>query len=419
MRDDWANGFGQARSSATESDNAGVGWPREVQPSDRVRPNFRPRLESLSVRGFCSIELARDLRFGSTNVLIGANGSGKSTFLNVLSFLRLVSRGRLRYFVQKVGGADSVLHFGRDYTPAMDIHLTFRCGGRRGEYSLQLEATPNDFLTPTQECILFGDEDRLDLQRACSKHDSYERRDPYEAGLSLRRPMKERHFGLSALQRLLEGCQVYQFCDVGPDSALTLNPALSDRRSLHADGGNLASYLFRLRRRHTHSYELIRHTVRQVAPCFEDFVLEPDTGDTDTVRLRWKFRDRDRVMDVSALSGGVLRFVALATLLLQPRQLMPSIVLLDEPEMGLDHLALRVLGDMIEAVSRRRQVLVATQSAVLLDALSPENVLVTELRNGATHIGRVELDGSDLPRSDFPLGELWQKDGFGRYLVNG
>lgn len=409
MRTDVNNELVRMRSSATQPGEAPGGWPRAADRLGGVRSG----IESISVQGFRSINRIQELELHGTNVIIGANGSGKSNFLNVFSFLRLVSRSRLRYFVQMAGGADSILHFGRSHTPELECRLSFRHGGERGEYSLQLEAMPNDFLTSTSESISFGDSSGNVAYMEGSNQE------PYEAGLSVRTAVHEGPPGASNLRRLLDGCQVFQFSDVAPGSGITLNPELSDNRYVHADGSNVASYLFLLQQRHIESYEMIRDTVRRVAACFDDFVLEPITGSKDTVRIQWKFRDRNRVMDVSALSDGVVRFIALATVLLQPAKRLPSAVLLDEPEIGLDHLALRVLGDMIETASKQRQVIVATQSAALLDALPQENVLMTELRDGETHIGRLELDRLDVPLAECSLGELWQKGELGRCLGTG
>lgn len=413
MRLDMDHELGRGRPSAIQPRDARNSGSKVADRLGGARSGIRSGIESISVRGFRSINLIQDLELRGTNVILGANGSGKSNFLDVFSFLRLASRGRLRYFVQKAGGADRVLHFGCSHTPVLGVQMSYRFREWQGEYSLRLKATPNDFLSPTSESIDLGGKDgQVSLMPGS-------RQDPYEAGMSVRSASWGGPPGVADLRDLLDGCRVYQFSDVGLGSMLTLNSELSDNRYLQADGGNLASFLFLLQRRYEHEYGLIRHAVSLVAPYFDDFVLEPTSGGKDTVRLRWQGLGQNQVMDVSALSGGVLRFVAWATVLMQPRRFLPPVVLLDEPEMGLDHCARRVLGDMINSVAKHRQVLVATQSSALLDALLPANVLVTRLRRGGTCIGRLEPSRLSGPLTRFSLGELWQKDELGRYLGDG
>ena len=84
-----------------------------------------------------------------------------------------------------------------------------------------------------------------------------------------------------------------------------------------------------------------------VAPFFEDFKLEPQTLNPDTILLEWRHKGSDAYFNAASLSDGTLRFIALATLLLQPESLRPSVILLDEPELGLHPYAVTMLAAMV------------------------------------------------------------------------
>jgi len=188
---------------------------------------------------------------------------------------------------------------------------------------------------------------------------------------------------------------------------------LHDNGFLRHDGENLASFLHLLRENHEVSYRLIRNTVRQVAPFFDDFDLKPLALNPETVRLEWRHRNSDAYFGASALSDGTLRFMALAALLLQPKELRPDVILLDEPELGLHPFAIALLAAMLRSASRETQIVAATQSPILLDHFEPEDILVAECDKGKTRLGRLETEPLREWLEDYSLGQLWEKNHFG------
>jgi predicted ATPase len=176
---------------------------------------------------------------------------------------------------------------------------------------------------------------------------------------------------------------------------------LEDNRALRPDGANLAAFLYRLRAQHPDAYDLIRRTVQRVTPFFDDFRLEPSALHPDKIRLEWKHTRADSYFDAASLSDGTLRFMALATLFLQPVALRPSVLLVDEPELGLHPYAITLLASLVKQASTDAQVILSTQSPMLLDHFAPEDVLVAAQEDGATTLTRL-----DAERLDAWLAEL-------------
>jgi predicted ATPase len=182
---------------------------------------------------------------------------------------------------------------------------------------------------------------------------------------------------------------------------------------LRPDGRILPALLYLLREKHLSDYRLIVRTVQLVAPFFDDFWLEPRLHNTDTIKLEWRHKNSDQTFGASSLSDGTLPFIALATLFLQPEQYRPSLILVDEPELGLHPYALGLLASLIRQVAVTTQVIVSTQSSVLLDHFEPEDVLVADLVDGGTQLRRLESEPLKKWLEDYSLGQLWEKNELG------
>ena len=150
-----------------------------------------------------------------------------------------------------------------------------------------------------------------------------------------------------------------------------------------------------------------------MAPFFDDFALEPSRVNPDKIKLEWRQEGSDAYFDAYSLSDGTLRFICLATLLLQPTHSMPTLILLDEPELGLHPAAIRLLAEMLEAAAQSRQVLLATQSVTLLNQFEPEHVIVAENDGRATTFNRLDELALKEWLENYSLGELWEKNVLG------
>ncbi len=359
-------------------------------------------LEYITIKGFRSIASIEKFPVKPINIVIGANGSGKSNFIGAFEFLRQIREGRLRESVARSGGASRLLHFGRKRTQTMEFELSFRKG--KNGYRILLVPTVADELAPKEEWAGFKGA-------------------AYDKGISLLLRGSDGEAGISAefsqktipawVRLLLQRCSVYHFHDTSASSPLRLQSRIDDNRSLRPDGRNLASFLYRLRKKHLSAYNDVVSAVRQVAPFFLDFQIEPLALKPDEVRLEWKHRSDDQYFDVASLSDGTLRFMAIATLLLQPPELLPFVILLDEPELGLHPFAIGLLASLIRQASKNVQMIVSTQSPLLIDYFDPEDVVVAELVDGATKLRRLESAPLRAWLEDFSLGQLWEKNELG------
>jgi len=201
--------------------------------------------------------------------------------------------------------------------------------------------------------------------------------------------------------------------DTSPSSLVRKTAKVDNNRFLHEDGSNLAAFLYFLKEKHTDSYGLIQRAVQRVTPFFDDFRLQPRQLKPDDIRLEWRHRSSDQYFDASSLSDGTLRFIALATLFLQPEEFRPSVILVDEPELGLHSYAIEMLASLIRQASVSTQVIVATQSSLLLDHFAPEDVLVANRVEGGTQLTRLKSEDLAAWLEDYSLGQLWEKNEFG------
>ena len=310
----------------------------------------------------------------------------------------------MREFVARSGGADTLLHFGARVTDALTIRAWFEHEERHeNSYDIRLgHALPNK-LVPLQEVVHYRDMTQ------------YPDPEPYnyalmpvgeEAGLSLR-PARGIH---SHVIRHLASCRVYHFDDTGELSPLKRTADLHDNRYLRADGSNLAAFLYLLRERHEDFYWQIVGTVKLAAPFFVDFDLEPDLLNPDKIRLQWRHESSDAFWDASSLSSGTLRFAALAALFLQPMEYRPTAIIIDEPELGMHPYAITLLASMIHQASAETQVIVSTQSSLLVDHFEPEDTIVTDRIKGSTVFTRLSSQNLENWLERYSLGQLWEKN---------
>lgn len=360
-------------------------------------------LDYITIRGFRSIAAVEKVPIRAINVLIGANGSGKSNFIGAFSFLHAIREGRLQEYVRRAGGAEQILHYGAKHTKELSFHVSF--SSEVNQYRIAMIPTVDDTLAPITETVFFWNK-------------SYPR--PWSDSLTSRNGGREA--GISEpsakdttrwVQLRLDRWRLYHVHDTSQSSPMRRTAHLNDNQFLRPDGSNLSAFLYLLQQKHEAAYRLIRRTIQRVAPFFDDFVLVPDQLNSDTIRLAWKHRRSDQYFGAAAFSDGTLRFILLTTLFLQPRELRPTTILVDEPELGLHPFAMEVLASMVKQASIETQVILSTQSAILLDHFEPDDVMVAERIDDATQIRRLESEPLQEWLKEYSLGQLWEKNELG------
>lgn len=350
-------------------------------------------LRKVQIKGFKSIASA-EIELRDLNVVIGANGSGKSNLIGVFRLLERVLSHNLQLHV--ASEPDRLLHHGRKVTSAIELDLQYSTLG----YAFTL--------APSTDTLIFGSE-RVAFSALPKLYETlgqgHRESKLQEAAGSVARRLPKHVLAQVA------GQVVHHFHDTS-DSAPTKQASdVADNRALRPDASNLAAYLYLLQEKHPVAFRHIEEHVRLVAPFFDCFVLAPSRLNEKKIKLEWRQKGSEAYFDGYALSDGTLRFICLATLLLQPSP--PSLILLDEPELGLHPYAIHILAEMLEAAAKRSQVLLATQSVTLLNQFNPADVLVAENEGGATTFKPLDEKALERWLADFSLGELWEKNVLG------
>ena len=369
-----------------------------------------PWIERIHIRGFRSLADVEFRPQAGANALIGANGSGKSNFAHFFNMMSWMVRARrLAGYVGLQGGADDQLHGGNATTARLDAEIAIRTDSGRNDYRFALVHAHPDQLIFTDEAFRYSRDDGAG--DADWNHLGYGHREAriVEAAQSDDAAQASGTHVTTArtIRHLLWNCSAFQFHNTGDKSNIKKECDAEERMYMRADAGNLAAILHRLELEDVRRYELICRHIRRVLPGFDRFQIDEQFG---RVALRWRSEYSDKSYGAHLTSDGSLRFFALVTLLNLPAEMLPNVVLLDEPELGLHPKAIALIGDMIQVLAESRQVIVATQSPLLVDAFQLDEVFVLELRDGRTELRRPSLDKLRDWLDEFSVGELWQKN---------
>lgn len=365
-------------------------------------------LDYLSISGFKSIRRLVDFELRSLNVIVGANGAGKSNFVSFFRILRAMAEEGLATFVAENGGADGFFFGGPKVTPEIEAHLKFG----QNEYQFTLAPTASEKLMVKSEST-FSLQEGKGKDYSGGRFESMLRQWKTQTPCSVR-PTPHPGQPLSTEAHIcnaISGWLVYHFHDTSLTAGMRRYHSVHDWRELNPDASNIAAFLLRLRQEHPQDYEKIKETIQIIAPFFDDFILEPTMqGASEDVRLEWRHKGRSTPFQPWQFSDGTLRFICLATALCQPNP--PSTVVIDEPELGLHPFALDVLAGLIRDAADRTQLIVSTQSPTLLNHFAPPEVIVIDRAEGASRFRRLDTESLAEWLNDFTLGELWHKNVF-------
>jgi predicted ATPase len=369
----------------------------------------------VTLSGFKSIK-KMELEFRPVNVLIGANGAGKSNLVSFFSLLHELANERLQQWITGSGGVDSLLHLGPKNTLDIDISLNFMWTA----VSSSIEAaTPSVY----NARLSFAAPDRLQFtsERLTTQYDHLSTPTceldskggnsesvAYSTAISPPGNAVARH-----LTRFLRKCHVFHFHDTSGTARIRRGSLTGDARWLDRDGSNLAPLLYAFRNSNEPLYKRIVSTIRLLLPDFDDFVLEPDRVSAGKVLLFWRQTGSDYLLGPHQLSDGTLRAMCLITLLLQPENDLPELLIVDEPELGLHPYAIDVIASLFKKVSHHVQVLVSTQSPTFVDHFDPEDIIVVNRVGKESQFVRPDPQQLESWLEEYSLGEIWQKNVIG------
>lgn len=359
-------------------------------------------INRIEIENFKSIR-KMNLELKPINILIGANGAGKSNFIGFFKLLKNMYDRNLQNYVAEEAGADNVLYFGLKHSEYLRGLIEFNDINRYGF-----------ILKPNSDSGLFFNEEFNALfseyvqgKSPVAWHKSFFGNGHIESKLQ-----NDGKAWYKDIKVYLTSFKVFHFHDTSKTAKIKLQCNISDNSYLREDGSNLAAFLFAMQQNSPKDFKRIEMVIRSAAPYFERFDLKPDRTQTaDTIRLEWKEKGSDAYFNAKHLSDGTLRFIALATLLLQPEA--PRVIIIDEPELGLHPFAINKLAGLIKKASANTQIIISTQSVNLVDNFEPEDIITVDREDGQSVFHRQSSETLKDWLTDYSISDLWNKNVIG------
>ncbi len=345
-------------------------------------------MDFIEIKGYKSIKNAK-IELRPINILIGANGSGKTNFLSFFEFLNNLVLQKLNDYVALNGGRNKFLHHGKKITEQISFEIQF--DNKLNGYSAILKSGTDNFIF-TSEHLIYKNDKGININNSFA-----------EAKIKTTDAFRAKY-----VKKYLDNIKKYHFHDTSKNSAFTTESHIkNDIFNLYSDGANLAAFLWHIKETQAVVYQRIIHTIQSVAPYFSDFNLIPNGS--NYIRLHWQDKFSEQNYGVNDLSDGTIRFIALTVLFMQPN--LPETIIIDEPELGLHPFAIAKLAAMIKiAAAKGSQVIVATQSIELLNHFEPKDIVAVDSHNGESVFERLENEKLAVWLENYTLGELWKNN---------
>lgn len=347
-------------------------------------------LSRVIIDGYKSIQHT-DVELRPINILIGSNGVGKTNFISFFKLINIIYEQRLHNYTMQ-NSAERLFHYGLKQTSELKGYLAFGDNA----YEVRLQARDNASLFIAEE-------------RSYYQSSSFNVSNIDESQIKNSSTYRDRW-----LRDYLQSYKIFHFHDTSKGAPLRSSANINDNRYLKTDGSNLPAFLFMLQEKYPKTLRRIELTIRSVMPYFGNFSLAPSLLDESQINLQWSdIENNEKYFDANDLSDGSIRFIALATLLLQPT--LPKVIIIDEPELGLHPTAIVKLAGMIKSVaSRGCQIIVSTQSVNLINNFDAEDIITVDRKYKQSTFNRLNNDTLQHWLNDYSLGELWTKS-----IING
>ena len=376
---------------------------------NETKSRLRGRIETVTIRGFRSLENIENLKLPQLTVLIGSNGAGKSNFIRFFDMLGWMLRGQnLQEFIARNGYGDDQLFMGARKTPRIDAEICIETNLGYNDYRFGLaHVTAGDILIFVDEAYRYSNRIKGGNARWTVLNSAGFK----EAGILEAAQSSQGNQTAATVVNLLKRCTIYQFHDTSSKANIKLPWDITDNFWLRSDGANLAAVLLRLQENDITRYKLITRQISRVLPTFGDFVLQPAYG---KVELRWRGKYGDKTFGAHLTSDGSLRLFCLLTLLNLPKEALPDVLFLDEPELGLHPHAITLVSEMLKRLKHDRQVIIATQSPYMVDCFDLEDVIVADLKGGATSLRTMpRAQYQEWLDDEYQVSDIWLKEMIG------
>lgn len=363
-----------------------------------IEQNSKTMISNIKIENYKSIRQL-DFEMKPINILIGANGVGKSNFIGFFKFLKQVHDQKLQLHVAEEGGSDNILHFGSKTSEYLNGYISF---DNKSGYTFKL--------SPSKDGKFYFEYEDSGFNLQVLNKKTPNANDRWGEG-NAESTLVERTDKVSkTASEYMNSFQVFHFHDTSKTSKMRKPAQINDNSYLREDASNLPAYLYWMQVKHTANFKKIERIVNSVAPFFEKFNLHPDRLNPDMIRLEWQEKGSD-YFNAMHLSDGTLRFIALATLLLQPKA--PQVIIIDEPELGLHPFAINKLAGLIQKASANSQVVISTQSVNLVDNFTPEDIITVDREDRQSVFNRLSSEELKEWLSEYNISDLWNKNVIG------
>jgi predicted ATPase len=347
------------------------------------------KINTITIENYKSLKKLDQLELTNLNILVGSNGAGKSNFISFFKLLNKMIEKQLKPYSIKQG-IDKLLYFGLKQSKSIVGEIDF------GENKYRFK------LKQANEGFLFFDEEETYFKNWYSIGRANEETKLYDSTVNCHKAVSD------SVIDALKLWKIYHFHDTSSTAAVKQYCHISNNRRLEFDAGNLAAFLYKLKQTNEFYFNKIEDTIKLVAPYFDKFILEPNELNPEKIKLEWRQKESDNYFDAFSLSDGTLRFISLATLLLQPNP--ADTIIIDEPELGLHPYAISVLASLIKAFSQDKQIIASTQSVTLLDYFEPEEIIVVDKEDNHSIFNRLSSHELQEWIEDYSIGEIWEKN---------
>jgi len=347
--------------------------------------------------------------------MIGANGIGKTSVLDVFSLLASSAQGSLNAGLSELGGLPALMTYDRaeelllgismDVQHHEPLRYLVRIKPQGASYLIEEEGLsqvrqhgrgPFKHIDSYGAAIKYYDVSQSHLIRPTWEHN------PLETSLSQVPKMFQEP---EEFRRRLASSTFYHVLNVDPRSPVRLPQPMRPAALPGKNGEDLVSCLFYLRETDRDRFEAIEDALRTAFRTFERLDFPPVAA--GTLAMSWRDTRFSKPLYMNQLSEGMLRFLWLVTLLQSPG--LTSLTLVDEPEVSLHPELLSLLADLFREASRRTQLVIATHSDRLVRFLKPSEVVVIDSdQDGMARLTWADTLDLDEWLAEYSLDEVWR-----------